>query len=199
VPRKGLNQAIFKHIFIDHDEIIDHDLDDPRGDFFTVQAIYHASTIRAPPGRLHDLAQASWVKHFQTKNMGAAHMGDPLTSFDPGSSSKPDRWGRCLQYASPGRLTVAWLRTSRGRGRVRAALEPPGFLTRRHRAPVANCVLHLRKRLPEQGLDAGADNIVWHLAHRDRRDPARPTCGYQPTGRRPRPTPKRRMAGPTKT
>lgn len=52
--RRRLNQAIFKHIFIDHD----------LEDLFTVQTIYHASTIGAPPGRLHDLAQASWAKHY---------------------------------------------------------------------------------------------------------------------------------------
>ncbi len=79
--RRRLNQAVFKHIFIDHDEIIDHDLEDPLGDLFTVQTIYHASTIGAPPGRLHDLAQASWAKHYQTKKKGAAHMGDSLTSL----------------------------------------------------------------------------------------------------------------------
>ncbi|WP_083511267.1 hypothetical protein [Microbacterium sp. XT11] len=80
--RRRLNQAILKHIFIDHDEIIDHDLEDPLGDLFTVQTIYHASTIGAPPGRLHDLAQASWAKHYQTtKKKGAAHMGDSLTSL----------------------------------------------------------------------------------------------------------------------
>src|SRR5690554_1984790 len=80
-PGVSRNQAIFKHIFIDHDEIIDHDLEDPLGDLFTVQTIYHASTIGAPPGRLHDLAQASWAKHYQTKKKGAAHMGDSLTSL----------------------------------------------------------------------------------------------------------------------
>jgi hypothetical protein len=26
-------------------------------------------------------------------------------------------------------------------------------------------ILRLRKRLTEQGLDAGADTIVWHLTH----------------------------------
>ena len=62
--RRRLNQAIFKHIFIDHD------LEDPLGDLFTVQTIYHASTIGAPPGRLHDLAQASWATHYQTKKKG---------------------------------------------------------------------------------------------------------------------------------
>ena len=33
-------------------------------------------------------------------------------------------------------------------------------------APVVDLVLGLRKELAEQGLDAGADSIVWHLTHR---------------------------------
>lgn len=94
--RRRLNQAVFKHIFIDHDEVIDHDLEDPLGDLFTVQTIYHASTIGAPPGRLHDLAQESWVKHYPTKSKGAARMDGSFASLTLRAPANPaHRAGVC--------------------------------------------------------------------------------------------------------
>ncbi|MBT9605902.1 recombinase family protein [Microbacterium sp.] len=88
--RRRLNQAIFKRIFIDHDEVTDHELDEPLGDLLTAQTIHHASVIGAPPGHLHDIAQASWTKHYPQKNKeGAARMGGSFSSTLLETSANP--------------------------------------------------------------------------------------------------------------
>jgi hypothetical protein len=41
----------------------------------------NSASLHQTQGASHDLAQASWAKHYQTKKKGAAHMGDSLTSL----------------------------------------------------------------------------------------------------------------------
>ncbi|WOQ18758.1 hypothetical protein [Raineyella sp. W15-4] len=89
--RRRLNQAIFKRIFIDHDEIIDHDLEDPLGDLFTVQTIYHATLVGAPPGDLPAIAQHTWNTHHPTKK-GAVPKDDSFTSRAL-KAPAPVQWG----------------------------------------------------------------------------------------------------------
>ena len=95
--RRRLNQAIFKQVFIDHDEVTDHDLHSPLGDLLTVQTIHHASRIGVPGSTLHDLAEKSWSKHYPSKRKeGAARWGDSLTTLTLQAHTNPaHRVGIC--------------------------------------------------------------------------------------------------------
>lgn len=80
--RRRLNQAIFTQVFIDHDEVTGHTLEDPLDDLLTIQTTYHASFVtksceEPPPG----IEPFTWPEyHPADKKKGATLAGDSFTS-----------------------------------------------------------------------------------------------------------------------
>lgn len=79
--RRRLNQAIFNRLFIEHDDITDHDLHEPFGDLLTTQAVHQARRASQPNRAVHDLAQHSWIKHYKSTEKEAARWGGSFTAM----------------------------------------------------------------------------------------------------------------------
>ncbi|GAA0993372.1 recombinase family protein [Subtercola frigoramans] len=87
--RRRLNQAIFRQIFVDHEEVTDHDLEEPLGDLLAAERVYTARRIGLPEDAVNQLAAASWAKHYP-KRKRAAQMSGSLTAMSLSLLPVPD-------------------------------------------------------------------------------------------------------------
>lgn len=112
--RRRLNQAIFTRVFIDHDDVTDHTLEEPLGDLFTVQTAYHAVIVtkscEEPPPSIEPFTRPA---HYPSESKkGATLTGDSFTSATLGLVANPDH--RVLVCNKPQLvgLAVSGFRTS---------------------------------------------------------------------------------------